>query len=94
MDRTPQGAMRELQAIKDFCDMQYVAGKLSIDEAAIVYHEANRTIVEEAGIYPLGDDAVSAAVTRQSVHLMRKKLLELHPEFADALREFDSGRSR
>ena len=94
MDRTFQGAMRELQAVKDFCDLQYAAGKLSLDEVGVVYHEATRTIIGEAGIFPLQPDAVSAAVTRQSVYLMRKKLLELHPEFADALREFDCGRSR
>ncbi len=74
---------RQFGAIIEFAHARQKVGQLSLDEEAEISRAANKIVVYAGGLRMLEDNAISAALGKQGVHAMIKKLRELRPEWEE-----------
>ena len=101
-DKSEHPAYRDLDSIADFVSKCWHAGRISREDKELVFEEFVR-ITNEAGFTAnspgdrgarLGLDEASIAVVRHAAHVMRRKLLELHPELTEEVRGLGGGQER
>tara|TARA_R110002072_G_scaffold303121_1_gene494583 strand:- start:116898 stop:117185 length:288 start_codon:yes stop_codon:yes gene_type:complete len=73
-----------------FLHARIADGQVTVDEAADIVEVEAQPMISAGGFEgemndPLPTDPASQAVMGQTLHLMRMKLRELHPEFTDEM---------
>lgn len=89
---TPGDALAQYLALVAYIDEKRDRGIIGHDKAHAMYEPAI-TVFEDSGIdYGEPDERTDKAVLVQAHHLMKKKLLEIHPELADEVRNLGVSR--
>ena len=85
-------AIQELSKLLRFIREKQASGSLSSDEVRAV-EELGAQTMGRSGVVRTGDKAAEG-VARHGVHVMKKWILELHPEFERDLQSLGEGRQR
>jgi hypothetical protein len=88
----PGAAYRDYRAVKDFIDRKWKEGVLTRDQADDI-RAPGFEVFHDVGVIEVTRRVDPAALALAS-QLIKEKLLELHPELADEVRNLGASRSR
>lgn len=88
-------AYRRYKELMEYVDAKRQSGLVTRDEAYSIYEPAH-VVFADSGVFmgDAGDSRMPPAVLIQACRLAEARLLELHPELADELRNLRSGREK
>lgn len=90
----PNVALDQYKRLLAFIDERRDDGSMQHGEAHDAYQPGIRVFEDSGASHFDLNEKTEKAVLVQATHLIRKKLLEIHPEFADQIRNLEQGRGR